>query len=62
MITNAERMIKEDMAEYITEELSKFECIPSEKRETAVNVISKALADIQRRNAKEPGKCIERDN
>lgn len=53
VITNAERMIKEDMAEYIAEELSKFECIPLEKKETAVNVISKALADIQRRNAKE---------
>ena len=57
VITNAERMIKEDMAEYIVEELGKFDCILDEKRETAVNVISNALADIQRRNAKEPEKC-----
>ena len=32
VITNAERMIKEDMAEYILEELSRYDCIPDGKK------------------------------
>lgn len=54
MITKAERMIKEDMAEYILEELSKHDCIPNEKRTTAMNTITKALIDIRRCKEKKP--------
>ncbi|MBD5090045.1 MAG: hypothetical protein HDT30_14780 [Clostridiales bacterium] len=43
-----EQMIKEDMAAYILEELSKHGCIPEEKRTTAMNVITKSLLDIRR--------------
>lgn len=52
MITKAERMVKEDMAEYILEELSKYDCIPDAKRVTAMNVITKALLDVRRCRAK----------
>jgi hypothetical protein len=48
-----ERMIKEDMAEYILEELTRFDCIPDEKRATAMNVITKSLIDIRRHKCKE---------
>lgn len=43
-----EKMVKEDMAAYILEELSTHGCIMEEKRETAMNVITKALLDIRR--------------
>lgn len=56
MITKTERMIKEDMAEYILEELSKHDCIPNEKRTTAMNTITKALIDIRRCKTKEKTK------
>lgn len=46
-------MIKEDMAEYILEELSRYDCIPDGKRTTAMNVITKALIDIRRCKSKE---------
>lgn len=48
MITKMEKMVKEDMAAYILEELSTHGCIMEEKRETAMNAINKALLDIQR--------------
>ena len=31
MITKMEQIVKEDMAEYILEELSKYDCVPDEK-------------------------------
>ena len=54
MITKMEKMIKEDMAEYILEELSKYDCVPEDKRTTAMNAITKALIDIRR--CREKGK------
>lgn len=53
LITKIERMIKEDMAEYILEELTRFDCIPDEKRATAMNVITKSLIDIRRHKCRE---------
>lgn len=55
MITKMEKMVKEDMAAYILEELSTHGCIPEEKRTTAMNVITKALLDIRRCRMKQ--KC-----
>ena len=52
MMTKMERMIKEDMAEYILEELSKYDCVPDEKKVTAMNVITKSLVDIRRCKAR----------
>lgn len=52
VITKAEKMIKEDEAEYILEELSRFDCIPDSRRQTAMNVITKALKDIARYKTK----------
>lgn len=48
MTSKMERMVKEDMAEYILEELCKYDCVPKEKRVTAMNVITKSLIDIRR--------------
>lgn len=47
-MTKMERMVKEDMAEYILEELSKYGCVSDEKKVTAMNVITKSLVDIRR--------------
>lgn len=58
LITKMERMIKEDMAEYILEELTRFDCIPDEKRATAMNVITKSLIDIRRHKCKEKNPSI----
>ena len=60
MITKMEKMIKEDMAAYILEELTTHGCILEEKRTTAMNVKTKALLDIRRCSmkgdeAKKPG-------
>lgn len=58
MMTKMERMVKEDMAEYILEELSKYDCVPDEKKVTAMNVITKSLVDIRRCKAKEQLKSL----
>lgn len=52
MISKMERMIKEDMAEYILEELCKYDCVPETKKVTAMNVITKSLVDIRKHKAK----------
>lgn len=52
MISKMERMVKEDMAEYILEELCKYDCVPETKKVTAMNVITKALVDIRKHKTK----------
>lgn len=52
VITKMERLVKEDMAEFILEELNKYDCVPEGKKVTAMNVITKALVDIRRCKAR----------
>ena len=58
MISTMEQIVKEDMAEYILEELSKYDCVPDEKKVTAMNVITKSLVDIRRCKTKEQLKSL----
>lgn len=58
MMTKMEQIVKEDMAEYILEELSKYDCVPDEKKVTDMNVITKSLVDIRRCKAKEQLKSL----
>ncbi|MBQ3599616.1 MAG: hypothetical protein II992_00220 [Lachnospiraceae bacterium] len=52
MISKMERMVKEDMAGYILEELCKSGCVLETRKETAKNVITKALVDIRKHKTK----------
>ena len=58
MISTMEQIFKEDMAEYILEELSMYGCVSDEKKVTAMNVITKSLLDIRRCKAKEQLKSL----